>query len=432
VQTGDVQVFAAREDGKYNAPIISLDALAAFPTVRSVVTSTCIEARVPLQNLAELLFVGSGLMPDALTIEHLIGLEALYAAGAYSNVRIALDRLPCDLMRQLSIPRWAVQDIDAVRKLTHLQELATQLYPADSIEPISALHNLTYLRVSSGKAWASLRECVNLEEAHLIDVGIANLRRSGTWKRLRRLVLTGARLKSLAGIEQFENLEDLTLIMVGCKDLEPLGGLTRLTDLTLRHVAASRNLNALSGLSELARLTMDQSVGSNRDIVTVETLRPLAGLENLLELVLLGTNVVDGDLSPLIGLPKLRRVVLGWHLEADVDKLRIARPDIEIDRHLPPAKQAGVVKRVGQITIHGPMGESRQWSIYEELTDGLGVKTNHAAEQALRRTLKKIAPDLLRRVEFDTEGDGVAVLADTKRDIRAVAKILGGMLKPSS
>jgi internalin A len=146
----------------------------------------------------------------------------------------------------------AVQDIDAVRKLTHLQELATQLYPADSIEPISALHNLTYLRVSSGKAWASLRDCVNLEEAHLIDVGMANLRRLGTWKKLRRLVLTGARLKSLTGIEQFENLQNLTLIMVGCKDLEPLAALTRLTDLTLRHVAASRNLSALSVLSQLA------------------------------------------------------------------------------------------------------------------------------------------------------------------------------------
>jgi hypothetical protein len=177
---------------------------------------------------------------------------------------------------------------------------------------------------------------------------------------------------------------------------------------------------------------MDQSVGSNRDIIRVETLRPLAGLENLRELVLLGTNIGDGDLSPLIGLPKLQKVVFGWHLEADVDKLKIARPDIEIDHHLPPGKQSGIVERVGQITIHGPIGESRRWSIYEELTDGLGVQTNDAAEQALQRTMKKVAPDLLRRVEFDTEGDGVAVFADAERDIRAVAKILDGMLKPSS
>lgn len=87
------------------------------------------------------------------------------------------------------------------------------------------------------------------------------------------------------------------------------------------------------------------------------------------------------------------------------------------------------MERVGQITIHKPIGESKQWSIYEELTGGLGVQTNHAAEQALRRTMKKIAPDLLRRVEFDTEGDGVAVYADTESDIRAVAKIVDEMLR---
>src|SRR4029077_14341674 len=103
VQAGDTQVFAAREDRKYNSAADKpQDALAAFPSVRSVVTSTCVKARSPLRNLAELLFVGSGLMPDTLRIENLIGLESLYAAGAYSNVRMAVDHLPRDLMRQLS------------------------------------------------------------------------------------------------------------------------------------------------------------------------------------------------------------------------------------------------------------------------------------------------------------------------------------------
>jgi len=60
------------------------------------------------------------------------------------------------------------------------------------------------------------------------------------------------------------------------------------------------------------------------------------------------------------------------------------------------------------------------------------VQTNHAAEQLLKRTLKRIAPDLLRRIDFDTEGDGVAVFAEAENDIRTVAKILDEMLKPRS
>ena len=432
VQPGDTQVFAAREERKYHSPLISLDELANFPSVRSVVASTSLELHCPLPQISELLFVETPLMPDSAAMDNLSGLESLYAAGAHSNVRVVLDRLAGELMRQLSIPRWAVQDLDNVRKLTGLRELALELYPADSVEPISALRELTYLRVSSGKGWASLRECVNLEEAHLIDVKIANLRRWGTWKRLRHLVLTGAGMKSLAGIEQLQNLEILNLIMVGCKELEPLGSLPRLTDLTLRYVAASRNLNALSGLKSLLRLRIDQSVGSRRDIVTVESLRPLSDLVNLQEVALLGTAIVDADLAPLIGLPNLRKVVLGRHIEADVEKLKAARPDVQIEYHAPSAETAEDVERVGEITIHRPAGEMKQWFIYEDLTGDLGVETNYAAEQLFKRTLKKVAPELLRRIDFDSEGEGVSILAEGEADIRAVAQIINGMLKSKS
>jgi len=432
VRPGDTQVFAAREERKYHSPLISLDVLTNFPSVRSIVASTSLELHCPLPQVSELLFVESPLMPDSAAMDNLSGLESLYASGAHSNVRIVLDRLPRELMRQLSIPRWAVQDLDNVRKLTGLRELAMELYPADSVEPISVLHELTYLRVSSGKGWASLRECVNLEEAHLIDVKIANLLRWGTWEKLRHLVLTGAGMKSLAGIEQFKNLEFLNLIMAGCKELEPLGSLSRLTDLTLRYVAASQNLNALSGLKSLLRLRIDQSVGSRRDIVTVESLRPLNKLVNLQEVVLLGTAIGDGDLAPLIGLPNLRKVVLGRHIAADVEKLKAARPDVEIEHHAPPAKKAEDVERVGEITIHRPAGEVKQWFIYEDLTEDLGVETNYGAEQLVRRTLKKVAPELLRRIDFDSEGDGVSILAEGEADIRAVAQIINGMLKSKS
>jgi len=57
---------------------------------------------------------------------------------------------------------------------------------------------------------------------------------------------------------------------------------------------------------------------------------------------------MGGIRSP--NLPKLRKVV-GRHLEANVDKLKAARPDMEIDHRLPAVKQPDIVERVGQITI---------------------------------------------------------------------------------
>ncbi|MGI8959536.1 MAG: hypothetical protein ACR2IV_07225 [Bryobacteraceae bacterium] len=427
-QSGDTQVLAAREHGKRHSPVITLDGLADVPSVRSVVASTKIEVGRELPQIRELLFIESGLMPDAASVDCLTGLESLYAAGAHSDVRIALDRLPAHSLRQLSIPRWATESVAGLAKLTGLQQLAVEMYPADSVEPVSELHNLTYLRISGGKGWASLRSCVQLEEAHLIDVRMANLHRWNTWKRLRHLALTGAGLRSLAGIGAMERLESLMLIMVGAGDLSPIRGLLNLREVTFRYVRGCRDLGGLAGLPELKRLNIDQSVSSDRDIFHVETLRPLAALPYLEEVVLLGTAIDDGDLSPLAQLPNLRKVRLGRHSGADVDKLRVARPDLAVEYTAPPAKSNELTERVGQVTIRRPGAGLQVWSIYDDLASALNVETNYAAEQQVRRVLKKLAPELLSRIDFDTEGGGVGIYAKAEADIRAVAAILGGLL----
>jgi hypothetical protein len=306
------------------------------------------------------------------------------------------------------------------------------MYPIDSVEPVSELHNLTYLRISGGKGWASLRSCVQLDEAHLIDVRMANLRRWNTWKRLRHLVLAGSGLKSLAGIEAMERLETLTLIMVAVDDLSPIRELLNLREVTFRYVRGCRDLTGLVRLPELRRLTIDQSVVSDRDIVHIETLRPLAAFPHLEEVVLLGTAIDDGDLSPLAELPDLRKVRLGSHSGADVERLRLARPDLVIEYTAPPAKSNDLTERIGQVTIRHPGGGSNVWSIYDDLAGALNVETNYAAEQQVRRVLKKLAPEVLRRIDFDTEAGGVGIYAKTEADIRTVATILGGLSPKNS
>jgi hypothetical protein len=76
-------------------------ALADIPSVRSVVSSTTVQVRRELPQLRELLFIESQLMPDALSMHSLTGLESLYAAGAHSGVRIALDCLPAHFLAAL-------------------------------------------------------------------------------------------------------------------------------------------------------------------------------------------------------------------------------------------------------------------------------------------------------------------------------------------
>src|SRR6266849_5155490 len=55
VAAGDVQVLAAREQGKSGTLVIDLDVLADFPAVESVVASTRIRAGREIPNVRELL-----------------------------------------------------------------------------------------------------------------------------------------------------------------------------------------------------------------------------------------------------------------------------------------------------------------------------------------------------------------------------------------
>jgi hypothetical protein len=65
-----------------------------------------------------------------------------------------------------------------------------------------------------------------------------------------------------------------------------------------------------------------------------------------------------------------------------------------------------------------------RWRIYQDVHDLLKNPTNDAAERALRRRLKDTDPDLLARLEFDSESGAIGIYASTEADIRAVAEAL--------
>ena len=94
VAVGDVQVLAACEQGKAGMLVIDLDVLADFPTVESVVVSTRIRASREIPNIRELLFCSGTSFPDATTLRHLTGLEALYSTFG-SDVRLEIGRASC-------------------------------------------------------------------------------------------------------------------------------------------------------------------------------------------------------------------------------------------------------------------------------------------------------------------------------------------------
>jgi len=422
VAAGDVQVIAARDPAKFGEPVMDAGVLADFPSVESVVASTRLVSTRDLPNVRELLFTFGTPAPDAASLRRFPALSALHLRWGAAGHRLDLEGLAAGQMLKIALNRWFVKDLAPLNRMTKLRQLHLELF-RESLEPVAGMLELEYLHVRGpAKGWAELRRCTMLEEAHLIDVQIANLRRWNTWSRLRNLTLSGRGVKSLAGLEASQNLEELTLLNLDMSDLSSLREMLRLKSLELR-MADSVDLDSVASIPGLRSFVIDSS---RRDgaFVRLDSLRPLRRASALEEIVLRETVIGDGDLLPLADLANLKKVRLGSMIAADVEKLRAARPDLQIDHKPPDTRFHALREKVGRVTIQKPGHGLEQWSIFEDLASLLGTSTNYAAESLLKREVRKRNPELARRLEWDTEAGAVGCYGSNEADIRSVAEIV--------
>ncbi|HXT26764.1 MAG TPA: hypothetical protein VN749_18245 [Candidatus Eisenbacteria bacterium] len=429
VAAGDQQVLAACEPNKHDQPIIDLDVLADLPSVESVMVSTKIRVTRDLPQVCELLFSSVAPMPDAATLRHLPNLKSVFALPVTGSGKLDLAALPAGKLRDLAFSHWFAVNPLALEDMTGVRQLYADLF-RESLDGIARMTELRRLHIKGpAKGWAKLRECKLLEEAHLIDVQIANLRRWNSWKLLRSLVLSGRGVKSLAGLEECENLEDLTLLNLAMNDLSPLIQLSRLHTLTLRMVAKSADLVSVGAIKNLRSLTIEHpAVG---DCLELPTLQPLVEAQKLEELTILYSAIGDGSLLAIRELPKLRKVRLGPEIAADVEGLRAARPDLEIIYTRPDPNWETRREKLGAVTIQKPGGGFEQWSIFQSFAGALG-KTNYEAEGRIKGEVRRRDAALARRLEWDTEADRVGIYSDSEADIRAVAALVNQMLAQGS
>jgi hypothetical protein len=430
VADSDEQVFAARPPRsaglvvRPEAHVVSLDALADHPSVTSVVTSTDVRARRPLPSVSELLLVGISRnpLPDAETQANLPSLDSLFASWAWGDRNLELSRHQAGSMRRMAIPRGLLpvdRGIGALTDFVALEELKLKnCLPAESLSPLAELTELRSLVADAGGGWLTLAACTRLEDVAAFRPRLKDLRGLRAWKRLRSLVISMGPLRTIAGIEAFERLESLRLSALKIDDLAPLTGLEALSVLDLAYLPRVTDIGPLASLPSLRRLLVDGKPASPAR-ARIASLRPLGHAEHLEELCLRYVAVEDGDLSPLIGLPSLRKVQVPADLADAADALQSARPDVRV-WHPQPWHRVPQPS-VGAITINPPTDRTKKWTIYQDLTDLLAVEDNYQAERLLWRGLAGRGDGLLDRIKFDSESNAVGVLADTQEDIRTVA-----------
>lgn len=121
--------------------------------------------------------------------------------------------------------------------------------------------------------------------------------------RLEQLAVTQSDLTSLAGVEALEDLRYLDVAYV--PKLESLTALSKcgvgIRELDITNARNVRNYKPIASLQKLRNLRISYSA-------PMKNLKWTAGLNNLDSFSFVDTNVEDGDLSPLLKLPKLRYV----------------------------------------------------------------------------------------------------------------------------
>jgi hypothetical protein len=215
-----------------------------------------------------------------------------------------------------------LQDAWPVRRLSILARTIKDLSPlymlANTLEAINVdtspqavldLRKLPLL-VSLGADWRQVREsigvAVNLRRLFLMRYREPDLRDLGEHNSLESLVMKEhPQLASLNGIDQFPALTELGIFGAGgLRDISNLADAvtgSRLQKLQLQACPVER-LDAVAEVNALQFLNVSECGD-------IQSLHPLSALRELRYLLLYGTTrVLDGDLTPLTLLPRLKEL----------------------------------------------------------------------------------------------------------------------------
>lgn len=204
-------------------------------------------------------------------------------------------------LRNLIVLTTSPLDASALQRLTQLETLVL-LAPVRLSFPLWDLPRLEDLAIPWHPGAESVFECRTLRRLMIRGLGLDDLDGFSNLTRLEVLRLVGGEVRDFSGLGRLPALRHLLLAgFAGLTSLEFVRELPRLEELTVKDCA---NLGSLQGLSE-ARVLKKLQLPQNGPLAS---LSPVAGLTGLEECSFGGsTEIVDGDLSVLAGLPRLRR-----------------------------------------------------------------------------------------------------------------------------
>lgn len=135
----------------------------------------------------------------------------------------------------------------------------------------------------------------NLTELHLWKLKTEDFESLAMFSSVERLLLNKSTMTTLNGVEKFKNLKTLKLIyMTNLTDISAISG-SALEKLSIQNAKKLTDYSAIGACKKLMRLRVIDSA-------PIKSLSFIEGLQLLQSFRFMKTDVIDGDLSPLLGL----------------------------------------------------------------------------------------------------------------------------------
>lgn len=241
-------------------------------------------------------------------------LELNYAKGWIRSDLSFLSELG-DALEAFSITDWNIESIEPIHCLIKLKVLTVYTYCSSEIR-FAQFRNLRECTLHWRPKAKSVFECLTLRRLFIDGYNGKTTEQFGNLVNLEYLGLLNAPFTSTSGFRTLTKLRHLRLGALRC--LESLDGLQYLKQLNRLDINTCRKLRRID---EIAGLTNLRELFIN-NCGDIETLKPIEKLD----LVWVGftetTNIVDGDLSPL-----LRQKHLTWVFFGDRKHYSLKRDD---------------------------------------------------------------------------------------------------------
>ncbi len=381
----------------------------ALRGVRGLYAGTSFRCRTPAPAVHELL------LDAAIDEETARCFTGLVNARIGSSLGGHLAWFEASGLQGLAFSDRSASDWQSLRSMTLSRLSLTWMeMPLEHLPPSLRWLNLGAMRPLSPKRLEPLAALSRLETLRLTNVDLGTL---ASLARLGSLTdLSVASTKSFRGIGRLERLRSLHIGRTTCPPVSELLGCHALRELTIRARTPPEDLDALGKIVGLEKLTLD--LESIHELAEVDSIGFLRSLVNLRELKIYGVRVRDRDVSPIAELGGLKVLVLRGAFGPGLGRLRRAKPGRRTTIHEAPDRSSDPLE---------PMFVAGTWSLFADLSVLLGTKNNYDAERAVRRRLKSVAPDLGRRLEFDSEAGSFCARATSRSDVQQLAGIIRSM-----